>query len=214
MRVAASLYLIAHRFEDLPLTQDTRGIDSMRHIARCSIGWLGAVRCRVSPAPCSVLRGACCAAWRLTEVTTASGPVDAHRMWAPPPQLPAPEAPRFSTALQMGPLRHFFAQLSTLAASNVQLSALAKGERAAVKREEKEERAAAKREEQRYRLAELVRPLPQTLLSPSQCPIHSAGRGVIWVACTLAAWRLDCTWWQLPHHIGLQGSSAGLAIWC
>ena len=175
----------------------------MRHIARCSIGWLGAVRCRVSPAPCSDLQGTCFAAWRMTGPTTASGPVDACSIQAPPPQLPAPEVPRFSTALQLGPMRHFFAQLSTLAASNVQLSALAKEERAAGKREEKEAR-------QRRTLAELVRPPPRTLLFPRQCPICSKRRGVVRVACTLAAWRLDCTWWQLPHHIGLQGSIAGL----
>ena len=49
-------------------------------------------------------------------------------------------------------------------------SALAKEERAAIKREEKEERAAVKREErkarQRRTLAELVR--PRTLLFPRQ----------------------------------------------
>ena len=111
-------------------------------------------------------------------------------------------------------MRRIIAQLSPLAASKGELSALAKEERAAVKREEKEERAAVKREEKEARqsrtLAELVRPPPRTLLFPRQYPICCERRGVVWVACMLDAWRSDCTWWQLPHHIGLQGSSAGL----
>ena len=135
----------------------------------------------------------------------ASGFADARSRRAPPPLLPAPEAPCFSTAPEMGPLRHIIAQLSPLAASRRQLSAMEKEERAAAKREEKEEKAAVRREEQRCRLAELVRPPPLTygcflvsVQSEAQVVVSSG-----WLAHTLAVWRLGCAWWQLRDYIGL-----------
>ena len=157
----------------------------------CSIGWPGAVRCRVIPAPCSVMLGARCAAWRMRGTTTASSFADARSRRTPPPLLPAPGAPCFSTAPKMGPLRRIIAQLSPLAASKRMLSALAK-----------EERAAAKREEQRETLAEMVCPPPRTLLFPRHYPIRSESRGAVYVACTLAEWR-STVHGELPHHIRL-----------
>ena len=97
----------------------------------------------------------------------------------PPPQLlPAPEAARSSTALQMGPLKHFFAQLSTLAASKGELSALAKEERAAGVREEKEARQ-RRTLKCAAELAELVRTPPRSQLFARLCSIRSDSRDVV-----------------------------------
>ena len=104
----------------------------------------------MGPAPCSVLRVARCAAWRIEPCKQTSSSVEPGAKRSPPPLLPAPEAACFSTAPELGRLRHLVARLAPQAASKRQLDALSKAEAAAAKAEEK---AAC----QRDMLAEQVR---------------------------------------------------------
>ena len=137
-------------------TKTLAALNTMR--GYCS-GSQGAVLRHANPAPCSILRGARCAAWRPTPSTLASSSVQSRTRRSPPLLLPAPEAATFSTAAgspdSLGRLRHLAARLSPQHASKGDINALVK----------KEEAAARHRDQ----LAELVR-LGSSPRSPRALP--------------------------------------------
>lgn len=120
-----------------PLVRGSRGTSwGMRAICTGRPGSTCTVRCSVTPPPCSALRGARRAAWRIESIARVSSSANPGAKRPPPPLLPAPEAASFCTAPRLGRVRHFVARLAPHAASRRELSARAKIEAAAAKAEE------------------------------------------------------------------------------